>query len=97
MSTLMIVVGAMAAAGCSKSGVTTSQAAGPYALHGTVTNGQPNLPELQRELIGWIVGNHRMPTNFDEFAASSGAKIPPPPAGQKYIVTSKMHVQLVNQ
>lgn len=90
-------MGTLAVAGCSKSQTPATQASAPAQQNGSVTNGQPDLPALQRTLIRWIVGNRRMPTNFEEFAATAGVTIPPPPPGQKYIITSKMHIQLVNQ
>lgn len=93
----LILMGAMVITGCSKSQTASTQAAGPLAMHGTVTNGQPNLPELQRDVIRWVVGNHRMPTNFDEFASTAGVAIPPPPPGQIYVIDSKMHVGLAKQ
>jgi hypothetical protein len=59
--------------------------------------GQPDLGELNRTMIRWIVGHRRPPANFEEFAATCGVPIPPPPAGQKYIIAKNMHVQLVSQ
>jgi hypothetical protein len=38
-----------------------------------------------------------VPANFDEFAATAGVPIPPPPAGKKYFLAKDMHIQLVNQ
>lgn len=58
---------------------------------------EPDLPEINRALIRWIVGHKRRPANFEEFAATAGTPIPPPPAGKKYIIGGNMHVQLVNQ
>ena len=57
----------------------------------------PDLGEINRSLIRWVVGHKRRPANFEEFAASAGTPIPPPPAGKKYIIGGNMHVQLVNQ
>ena len=61
----------------------------------TQADGQVDLPEIQRTVIRWIVSNRRRPASFEEFAATAGAPIPPPPAGKKYIITRDMHVQLV--
>ncbi len=99
------IVGVLAIAGCSKSNTTATQTAVPLpqnAAQGQTNqvpapNGQPDLAALNRDLIRWIVGNRRMPTNFQDFAATAGVTIPPPPPGQKYIIGSNMHVQLVNQ
>jgi hypothetical protein len=60
-------------------------------------NGEPDLSELDRHLRRWLVQNRRRPANFEEFAATAGIAIPPPPAGKKYVITKRMHVQLVNQ
>jgi hypothetical protein len=63
----------------------------------TQTNSEPNLREIQRTLIRWTMVNHRAPKNFDDFAATAGIPIPPPPAGKKYFIDKTMHVLLVNQ
>ncbi|HET7624665.1 MAG TPA: hypothetical protein VFM25_05310 [Verrucomicrobiae bacterium] len=60
-------------------------------------NGEPDLTELDRYLRRWLVQNRRRPANFEEFAATAGITIPPPPPGKKYIITKRMHVQLVNR
>jgi len=72
---------------------TTAAAIAPLAT----PNGQPDLAEMNRTMIRWIVGHRRPPANFEEFAATAGTPIPPPPPGQKYIIAKNMHVQLVNQ
>ncbi|HEY1661584.1 MAG TPA: hypothetical protein VGI03_04135 [Verrucomicrobiae bacterium] len=99
-TSLMVIAGMLAAAGCSKSNAPalSSQAATQAQTNpAAASNGQPDLAELQRSLIRWIVGNRRMPANFEDFAATAGVKIPPPPPGQKYIITSNMHIQLVSK
>ena len=60
-------------------------------------NGQPDLAELNRSLLRWIIGHKRPPANFEDFAASAGVVIPPPPAGKKYFIAKNMHIQLVSQ
>lgn len=60
-------------------------------------NGQPDLAELNRDLIRWIVGHKRPPNSFEEFAASAGVTIPPAPPGKKYILANPPRIQLVNQ
>jgi hypothetical protein len=60
-------------------------------------NAGPDLAELNRGLIRWIVRNRRAPGSFEEFSSSSGVSIPPPPAGKKYVIGQNMHIQLVNQ
>ena len=59
--------------------------------------GQPDLGEMNRALIRWLFGHRRPPANFEEFAATAGIPIPPPPAGQKYIIAKNMHIQLVSK
>jgi hypothetical protein len=60
------------------------------------TNSEPDLRELQRSVIRWTMVNHRAPKNFEDFAATAGVAIPPPPAGKKYVIDKTMHVHLVN-
>jgi hypothetical protein len=67
----------------------------PVAVN-TPATGAPDLRELDRSLIRWIVGNRRPPKNFADFAATAGVAIPPPPAGKKYIIDKTMHIQLVD-
>src|SRR5262245_40513708 len=52
---------------------------------------------LDRELRKWIVRNQRPPKNFEDFAATAGIEIPPPPPGKKYVVDKTMHVVLANR
>ena len=66
----------------------------------TVTNqpnGEPDLKELNRSLLRWILGNRRRPKSFEDFAATAGIMIPPPPAGKKYVIAKDMHIQLVDR
>lgn len=70
----------------------------PVAIAPLATpTGQVDLGELNRTMIRWIVGHRRPPANFEEFATTCGVPIPPPPAGQKYIIAKNMHIQLVSQ
>ena len=59
-------------------------------------NDQPDLTALNRSLKGWLMANRRVPKNFQDFAATAGITIPPPPAGKKYVLTKDMHVALVD-
>jgi hypothetical protein len=59
--------------------------------------GDPDLGAINRALLRWVVGNRRTPQNFDDFAATAGVTIPPPPAGKKYVIAKNMHILLVNQ
>jgi hypothetical protein len=65
--------------------------------HAPAAPAGPDLAEINRTLIRWVVSNRRKPSSFQEFASSAGAPIPPAPAGKKYIIGANMHVQLVNQ
>ncbi|MEJ0090897.1 MAG: hypothetical protein WDM80_14290 [Limisphaerales bacterium] len=58
---------------------------------------EPDLKELNRSLLRWIIGNHRRPKSFEDFAATSGVVIPPPPAGKKYVLGKGMHILLVDR
>jgi hypothetical protein len=57
----------------------------------------PDVRELDRGLIRWIVSNHRRPGSFEEFAATANITIPPPPTGKKYAFDHTMHIQLVDR
>ncbi len=76
-----------------------SLALSPAAVLPAVTapNGGPDLGELNRCLIRWVVRNRRPPANFDDFAATAGVTIPPPPPGKKYFIAKNMHVLLMDQ
>ena len=69
----------------------------PAAANLVQPDGQVDAGELQRCVIRWIVANHRRPASFEEFAATAGVAIPPPPAGKKYTLTKQMRVELVNR
>ena len=60
-------------------------------------NVAPNLVELHNALGRWLGRNQRVPANFEEFAATAGVVIPPPPAGKKYVLTKRMEILLVNR
>jgi hypothetical protein len=62
-----------------------------------VTNAAPDLVELRRALARWLVRNRRPPANFEDFAATAGVVIPPPPAGKKYVITKRMEILLVDR
>jgi hypothetical protein len=75
----------------------TPQQSQAVAQPSVPANGAPDLADINRNLIRWVVGHKRRPANFEEFAATAGAPIPPAPAGKKYIIAPNMSVQLVNQ
>jgi len=77
--------------------ITQNQQSPATAHAATAPSTGPDLAEINRTLIRWIVRNRRPPGSFEEFASSAGAPIPPAPAGKKYIIGGNMHVQLVNQ
>jgi hypothetical protein len=60
-------------------------------------DGSVDMAELNRYLLRWVVANQRRPASFEEFAASAGAQIPPPPAGKKYVITREMRIALENR
>ena len=60
-------------------------------------DGQQDLRGLDRALLRWLMGHHRPPANFEDFAASAGVAIPPPPPGKKYFIRKDMHIELVNR
>ena len=60
-------------------------------------NGEPDMAELNRSLLRWVLKNKRRPNNFEDFAATAGVAIPPPPAGKKYLLGSDMKIQMVSR
>ncbi len=61
-------------------------------------SGEPDLGELNRSLLRWVMANRRKPASFEDFAATANVTIPPPPAGKKYALNpSTMHIVLINQ
>ena len=58
--------------------------------------GQTDMAELNRCLLRWVLANRRRPANFEDFAATAGVQIPPPPAGKKYFLGNDMHIALVD-
>ena len=63
----------------------------------TNTNKEPNLDGLSYAVHAWITGYHRVPKDFEEFAATANCQIPPPPPGKKYALGAKHHVILVDR
>lgn len=70
-----------------------SLAAAPLAT----PTGETDMAELNRTMLRWILGHRRVPANFEEFAATAGVAIPPPPAGKKYVIGRDKRIQLVNK
>jgi hypothetical protein len=57
-----------------------------------------DVDQLTFELRKFVIANRRRPRDFQDFAASSGLQIPPPPAGKKYAINgSTMRVYLENE
>jgi len=57
----------------------------PVAISDT---GNPDaaLEHLTTELRSYVVRTRSVPKNFEEFAAKSNLRFPPPPAGKKYAI-----------
>ena len=89
----------MFAAGCGKkSEKPSSSATPPWQTTATATNvaGAPNLMELSVDLRRWCARNHRVPASFEEFSATAGVDIPPPPAVKKFVIGGNMQIKLVD-
>jgi hypothetical protein len=56
-----------------------------------------NVSELDRALSSWVARNRRAPRSFEEFAATAGVNIPPPPDGKQYAIDKTGHVVLVKR
>lgn len=48
--------------------------------------GGADLKQLNHAYVGWIMQHHQAPKTFEEFISLSGMKVPPPPAGKKYVI-----------
>ena len=96
----MTVAGLVLASGCSKktpAATAPPQSAPPPTATGVQPEAQPDLPELNRSLLRWMMGHRHRPKDFEEFAATAGVTIPPPPAGKKYIIRKDLHIALVDR
>jgi hypothetical protein len=69
----------------------------PAAALAANTNAGPDLGQMDRALLRWLAGNKRRPASFEDFAATASIPIPPPPAGEKYVIDKRMHVELVEK
>lgn len=59
--------------------------------------GGVDLRQLNHAYIAWIVQSHQRPKTFEEFASASKMQIPPPPAGQKFVIDRNGFIALVKQ
>ncbi len=62
----------------------------------STNSGLTQLQSLNRVLLGWKMKYHRRPQTFEEFASTANFQIPDPPAGQKYAISQKGFIVLVN-
>lgn len=90
------------AAGCGKEPQTAPPGKGTMVTQGASaeaasTYADADLAELTRELRRWIVATKQRPATFEDFATNAKIKVPPPPAGKKYALSSEMRVVLVNR
>jgi hypothetical protein len=60
-------------------------------------DGTPDLKTINQAYIRWIVQNRQRPKNFEDFVALSGARLPPPPAGKKYVIDQNGFINFANQ
>ena len=79
-------------AGCHKGGASDSAIVTAEHPEAAATLG-----DLTRDLHRSMIGASHLPTNFEEFAAEQKLTVPPPPAGTKYIISKKWHVELAKQ
>jgi len=60
-------------------------------------DGTPDLKAINQAYIRWIVQNRQRPKNFEEFVSLSGAHLPPPPAGKKYVIDKNGFINFASQ
>jgi len=63
----------------------------------TAPEGGADLRDLNHAYIRWIVQTHQRAKTFEDFVAISGVKVPPPPAGKKYIIDHAGFIAIQNQ
>jgi hypothetical protein len=102
ISSWILCLGFWLTNGCSKEPPTPAPGQGTMvtqvtSAEATSTYADANLAELTRELRRWVVATREKPASFEDFAAKSKIKVPPPPAGKKYAFSPEMRVILVNR
>lgn len=60
-------------------------------------DGGADLRALNHAYIGWIVQSHQRVTSFEQFVSISGIKVPPPPAGKKYVIDHAGFIAIQNE
>jgi hypothetical protein len=60
-------------------------------------DGGVDLKALNHAYIGWIVQTRKAPKSFEEYVSLSGVKVPPPPAGKKYVIDKNGFINVANQ
>jgi hypothetical protein len=86
---------ALTAAGCHKdAGPGTNMVSETQAIVPTDPQVVSNLAALTG-ILHRTMNQSRLSGNFDEFVAVSGVEVPPPPAGEKYVISKDWHVVLV--
>jgi hypothetical protein len=60
-------------------------------------DGGVDLKALNHAYIGWIVQTRRAPKSFEDYVSMSGVKVPPAPAGKKYVIDKNGFINLANQ
>jgi hypothetical protein len=59
-------------------------------------DGSVDLKALNHAYIGWIVQTRRAPKSFEDYVSMSGAKVPPPPPGKKYVIDRNGFINFAN-
>ena len=59
-------------------------------------DGGADLKQLNHAYVGWVMQNRRRPKSFEEFVQLSGIKVPPPPAGKKYVIDGYGFINYAN-
>ncbi len=61
------------------------------------TSAAPDLSQINRAYIGWIMQTHRHARTVEEFVTAAGVQLPPAPAGKKFVIDKHGYIALANQ
>lgn len=96
---VLAISAALVLAGCGKESGSTS---GGMATQGDAPPPAEvyegiDLAQINGDMKGWVMSTKIRPTSFEDYVEKSRAKIPPAPAGKKYVFSKQMRIVLVDR